>query len=101
MLPRGSKGPEDLDLPDCNTLMEVHGFLGVCGIVRIWVKDFTKRARPLVILTKKEMDFVWGPEQRAYMEDLKQVIVTAPCLRLIDYRSDHVLSWWLTPPALP
>jgi len=86
--------PEDwkvqkiLDWPDCNTLMEVHGFLGVCGIIQIWVKDFAKCARPLVILTKKEMDFVWGPEQRASMEDLKQVIVTAPCLWLIDYCSD-------------
>ena len=45
-------------------------------------------AKPLVILTKKEMDFVWGPEQRASMEDLKQVIVTAPCLQPIDYHSD-------------
>src|SRR5882724_8656509 len=69
--------------------MEVHSFLGVCGVVWIWVKDFSKCARPLVILTKKEMDFVCGPEQRASMEDLKQVIITAPFLWLIDYRSDQ------------
>ena len=68
--------------------MEVHSFLGVCGIVQIWVKDFAKRARPLVILTKKEVDFVWVPEQRASMEDLKQVIITAPCLWPIDYHSE-------------
>src|SRR5882724_6663956 len=49
--------PEDwkvqkiLDWPDCNTFMEVRGLLGVCGIVWIWVKDFTKHARLLVILT--------------------------------------------------
>jgi len=70
--------PEDwkvqkiLDWPDCNTLMEVHGFLGVCGVVQIWVKDFAMCARPLVILTKKEVDFSWGPEQKDSMEDLKQ-----------------------------
>ena len=58
--PEDRKVQEILDWPDCNTLMEVHGFLGVCGIVRIWVKDFAKRARPPVILTKKEVDFVWG-----------------------------------------
>src|SRR5882724_13273373 len=86
--------PEDwkfqkiLDWPDCNTLTEVCGFLGVCGVVRIWVKDFAKCARPLVILTKKEVDFAWGPEQKASMEDLKQVIIMAPCLRPIDYRSN-------------
>jgi len=43
---------------------------------------------PLGNSNKKEMDFVWGLEQRASMEELKQVIVTAPCLQLIDYHSD-------------
>src|SRR5882724_219359 len=62
------------------------------------VKDFTKHPRPLVILTKKEMDFFWGPEQRASMEDLKQAIVTAPCQKSIVLTD--VLSWRLTP-ALP
>ena len=62
--------------------------VGVCSIIQIWVKDFSKCARSQVVLTKKEIDFVWGPEQKASMEDLKQVIITAPCLQLIDYHSD-------------
>src|SRR5882724_4768137 len=86
--PEDQKVQKILDWPDCNTLMEVRSFLGVCGIIQIWVKDFAKRARPLVILIKKEMDFVWGPEQRASMEDLNQAIITAPCLWLIDCHSD-------------
>jgi len=86
--------PEDwkvqyiLDWLGCNTLTKFQRFLGVCGIIWIWVKDFAKCSRPLVILTKKEMDFVWGLEQRASMEDLKQAIITAPCIRPIDYHSD-------------
>src|SRR5882724_11778778 len=87
--PEDQKVQKILDWPDCNTLTEVHSFLGVCGVIWIWVKDFAKRARPLVIITRKEMDFVWGPEQRASMEDLKQAIITAPCLQPIDYCSDH------------
>src|SRR5882724_3646392 len=43
----------------------------------------------LVILTKKEVDFAWGPEQKASMEDLKQAIITAPYLQPIDYHSDQ------------
>jgi len=39
--------------------MEVWGFLGICGIVRIWVKDFARHAKPLILLTKKDMEFVW------------------------------------------
>ena len=86
--------PEDwkvekiLDWPDCTTLTEVHRFLGVCGVIWIWVKDFSKCARPLVVLTKKDINFVWGLEQKVSMEDLKQAIVTAPCLWPIDYHSD-------------
>src|SRR5882724_7985788 len=86
--PEDQKVQKILDWPDCNTLTEVRRFLGVYGVIWIWVKDFTKHARPLVILTKKEVDFAWGPEQKASMEDLKQAIITAPCLRPIDYRSD-------------
>ena len=74
-----------IDWPDCNTLTEVRGFLGICGIIRIWVKDFAKCAKPLILLTKKDTEFVWGMDQKASMEDLKQAIVTAPCLRPIDY----------------
>ena len=87
--------PEDwkvqniFDWPDCNTLTEVCGFLGVYGVIQIWVKDFTKHAKPLVVLTKKDINFVWGPEQKASMEDLKQVIITAPCLQPIDYHSNR------------
>src|SRR5882724_370010 len=87
--PEDQKVQKILDWPDCNALSEVHGFPGVCGIIQIWVKDFTKHARPLVIITKKEVDFVWGPEQKASMEDLKQAIIMAPCLQPIDYHSDQ------------
>src|SRR5882724_10892330 len=50
--PEDQKVQKILDWPDCNTLMEVCRFLGVCSIIRIWVKDFPKHASPLVILTK-------------------------------------------------
>ena len=86
--PEVQKVQKILDWPDCTSLTEVQGFLGVCGIVQIWVKDFTTCAKPLVLLTKKDMDFIWGPDQKHAMEDLKQAIVMAPCLRPIDYHCD-------------
>ena len=78
--PEDQKVQKIQDWPNCTTLTEVRGFLGVCGIVRIWVKDFAKQAKPLVQLTKKDVNFLWGPDQQRAMEDLKQAIVTAPCL---------------------
>ncbi len=87
--PEDQKVQKILDWPDCTSLTEVCGFLGVCGIVRIWVKNFAKRAKPLILLTKKDIEFVWGQEQKDAMEDLKQAIVTAPCLHPIDYHCDR------------
>ena len=72
----------------CETLTHVRGFLGVCGVVRIWVKDYAKKAKPLVNLTKKKIDFIWGPEQQKAMLELKEAVRTAPSLRPIDYKSD-------------
>jgi len=89
--PEDQKVQKILDWPACTSLTEVCGFLGVCGVVRIWVKDFAKRARPLVVLTKKDVGFMWGLEQEKAMEDLKQAIITVPCLRLIDYHCDQTV----------
>ena len=86
--PEDQKVQKIMDWPDCNTLTKVQGSLGICGIIRIWVKDFVRHAKPLILLMKKDMEFVWGTDQKASMEDLKQVIVTAPCLRPIDYHTD-------------
>ena len=69
--PEDQKVQKILDWPACTSLTEVRGFLGVCSIVRIWVKDFEKWARPMVVLMKKDVEFVWGPEQEKAMEDLK------------------------------
>ena len=69
-------------------LKEVRGFLGLCGTVRIWIKDFSILARPLVDLTRKGVDFFWGPEQQEAFDCLKQLVSSAPALRPINYSSD-------------
>ena len=97
--PEDSKVQKILDWPDCNTFTEVQGFLGVCCIIQIWVKDFAKRAKPLVVLTKKDVEFFWGQDQKASMEDLKQVIITAHCLWTIT--QVNVLFWWSILHVLP
>ena len=39
------------DWPTPANLTEVRGFLGLCGTVRIWIKDYSQIAGPLVLLT--------------------------------------------------
>jgi len=74
----------------CN-LTEVRGFLGLCGTVRIWIKDYSQIARPLVDLTRKHVEFSWGPEQEQAFQQLKGFVSRAPALRPIDYHCGRPL----------
>ena len=69
-------------------LKEVRGFLGLCGTVRIWIENFSLIAKPLVHLSRKGVDFTWGPEQQEAFDCLKKEVSKAPALRSIDYTSD-------------
>ena len=78
-----------LTWPTPINLKEVRGFLGLCGTVRIWIKDYSLITRPLVDLTRKGVDFHWDPEQEQAFQKLKEVVTKAPALRPIDYTSDR------------
>ena len=57
--PKDHKVQKIMDWPDYNTLIKIRVFLGICSIVRIWVKDFAKHVKPLILLMKKDVDFFW------------------------------------------
>ncbi|KAF7343686.1 DNA/RNA polymerase [Mycena sanguinolenta] len=71
----------------CKDLSEVRAFLGTIGVVRIFIRNFSHRAHALVILTRKDMPFLFGPAQIAAQEDLKHALIHSPALRPIDYSS--------------
>jgi hypothetical protein len=71
----------------CKTVSDVHTFLSTAGTTRIWIKDFSSIARPLVDLTQKDADFVWQDEHDRAMEQLKTAIITSPALIPINYKS--------------
>jgi Aspartyl protease len=71
--------------PPCKTITDVRTFLGMAGTMRIWIKDFSAMAKPLVDLTRKNIDFVWQDEHNQAMESLKQAIISSPALIAINY----------------
>ena len=80
-----------LNWPTPTNLKEVRGFVGLCGTVRIWIKDFSQITRPLVELSKKGVPFHWNEEQEQAFNKLKELVTQAPAIRPIDYTSEHPL----------
>ena len=62
-VPHENKVQKICDWPECATVSQVCGFLGTCGIVRIFIHNIAVIAHPLVDLTCKGVPFVWGDPQ--------------------------------------
>ena len=63
---------------------EIRSFLGLAGYYWCFVKDFSKIARPLTQLTKKECKFVWDGHCEEVFQTLKSHLTSAPILALPD-----------------
>jgi hypothetical protein len=68
------------DWPVPTNVSEVRAFLGTCGVLRIFIKNYTLVARPLIQLTRKDEPFEIGPPQLAAIENLKAAIINSPAL---------------------
>jgi hypothetical protein len=55
-----------------HTLKQAQGFLGCVGYSRIFCKNFSTIAKPITRLTRKDVPFIWGPEQQAAQEEIIQ-----------------------------
>jgi hypothetical protein len=80
------------DWPVPTSVSEVRAFLGTCGVLRIFIKDYTLIARPLIQLTRKDEPFEIGPPQLEAIARLKYAILNSPALRPIDYNSDKPVT---------
>lgn len=75
--------------PQLKTPKNVREFLGLCGTARIWIKNYSARARPLTELIRHDVPFEWDERRQTAFEDLKQAITSPPVLRPINYQSEH------------
>ena len=70
---------------------EVQSFLGLAGYYRRFVRDFSKIARPLTQLTRKDIRFVWDDQCDEAFRILKTGLTTEPILALPDGESEFEL----------
>ena len=59
-----------------------------------WIKDFSKIAAPLTVLTTKteNPEFIWTNEAQDAMECLKLLAATAPSLTEINYEVEKIIQ---------
>nr|GEZ88530.1 putative reverse transcriptase domain-containing protein [Tanacetum cinerariifolium] len=72
------------------TPTEIHQFLGLASYYRRFIKDFSKIAKSLTILTQKDKKFVWGKDQEMAFQILKQKLCEASILALPEGNNDFV-----------
>ncbi|GFU42688.1 retrovirus-related Pol polyprotein from transposon 297 [Trichonephila clavipes] len=71
--------------PEPTTIKQVQSFLGLTGYFHKYINDYSKIAKPLSDLTRKENLFVFGIQQKEAFEKLKKIISEGPVLHLYKY----------------
>jgi hypothetical protein len=63
---------------------QVQSFLGLAGYYRRFILNFSKIAKPITNLLKKEKKFVWNAERDEAFQTVKKLLTTSPVLAQLD-----------------
>ena len=76
--PDPSKTQVVKDLTAPKNITDVQSFLGFCNYYRRFIKDYSKIAKPITELLKKESQFEWTTECQEAFETLKEKLISPP-----------------------
>jgi hypothetical protein len=79
-----SKVWEVLDWKPLRTMHLVCSFLNLPGYYRRFIPNFSKIAKPITDLLKKEEKFIWNAERDEAFQTLKKLLTTSPVLAQSD-----------------
>ncbi|GJY52130.1 putative reverse transcriptase domain-containing protein, partial [Tanacetum coccineum] len=77
--------------PSKSSQSEVRSFLCLALYYCRFIKNFSKIAKSLTVLTQKSKTFDWGEEQERAFQTLKDKLCTAPVLALPDGPEDFMM----------
>jgi len=79
-----------LSWPELKNMKDVRKFLGLTNYYRRFIKDFTQVARPINVLTRKDVNWQWGVEQQKAFDELKRVFTTKPVLAVMRIKGNLI-----------
>ncbi|WVZ80231.1 hypothetical protein U9M48_027724 [Paspalum notatum var. saurae] len=75
-----SKVEDVLSWKQPKIVTEIRSFLSLAGYYRRFIKDFSKTAKPMTSLTKKNTKYLWDPKCEEAFTSLKKSLTSTPVL---------------------
>jgi hypothetical protein len=73
-----------LDWRPPRTVHQVYYFLSFAGYYRRFILNFSKIAKPITDLLKKDEKFIWNEKRDEAFQSLKKLLTTSPVLAQLD-----------------
>lgn len=80
------------DYPAPGNTKEIKQYLGLSGYYRRFIEHYSKIAKPLTNLLKKETPFEWSDECEKSFNIIKQKLIEAPILQYPDFEKPFILT---------
>jgi len=80
------------NFPRPNNPKTIKQFLGLAGYYRRFIQDFSKIARPLTCLLKKDIKFDWTDAQESAFITLREALCSQPLLQYPDFSQPFVVT---------
>lgn len=88
--PSKIKAVEHFPIP--RNYKNIKQFLGLTGYYRRFIKNFSKIAKPLTDLLKKDKSFAWTPSQENAFNSLKRELLKEPVLQYPNFKEPFLLT---------
>jgi hypothetical protein len=77
--------------PAPRNVTEVRSFMGLAGYYRRFIAGFSRIAHAITSLQKKEKKFQWTKQCESSFQQLKQLLTSAPILKIADPSKDYIV----------
>ena len=92
LLPDPEKVAAARKFPTPTNTRELKQYLGLCGYYRRFIPNFSKIAKPLTELLKKNTPFEWNQRTEEAFVTLKELLTIEPILQYPDFTRPYVLT---------